>query len=315
MKIEHASEHVRPYDNTLVRLKQMGNVTEVFWMTARPPTTCPIRKLDKYHYVDTNTGEVKEFNHIKSRADNLESVRKSLRRGQEIIHTNTADLECCALVTLTYRQREDDTQECTPMTDPQKLYRDTKNFIKRLRRIYGHFEYNACAEPQKSGSLHQHIILIFAEAAPDLSCGTMAEIWGHGSAWVADIENIRNLALYLTAYLRDSESEGHAGIGPIGTPGPNIVEKKVQTKCGETTTKRFEKFGRLHMYPPQFNIFRYSRGIKIPDTERMTEAEAMERIGDSTLTYEKTLCVLNEETGFRNTLNYRYYDNPQTATG
>lgn len=61
------------------------------------------------------------------------------------------------------------------------------------------------------------------------------------------------------------------------------------------------------MYPPGFNIYRTSRGVKRPTESKMTEGEAQEIVGDAPLIYEKTLQVIDGAGDIRNTISYRTY--------
>jgi hypothetical protein len=61
------------------------------------------------------------------------------------------------------------------------------------------------------------------------------------------------------------------------------------------------------MYPPKFNIFRYSRGIKQPTVEMMSADKAEKKVSADTLTFEKTLKIENGD-DFETLLNYRYYN-------
>lgn len=309
MQYERMKEHLRPHDSELVRFKSMGNVSEIFWSSSSLCTGCDIRKLDKDHYVDLRTGEVLEFEHTESRADNLSSVRKSLQKGRDLLNTNITDVTHCRWVTLTYAEN---------MTDTARLYKDTKKFIKKMRYKWGDFEYIIAAEPQGRGAWHNHMVMIFPNKAPFIPNADMAATWGHGYVTVKRLDEVDNVGAYLTAYLGDMEL--HEAIAVNGGDlrkinGHEIKEVEVQAENGEKVSKRYVKGGRLHMYPPQFHIFRWSKGIKEPEIERIGAFEAEKKVSTAMLTYENTLLLSDKESGFQSVLNYRYYNtarrNPQ----
>lgn len=309
MRYERIKEHLRPSDSELVRFKAMGNVSEIFWSSSSLSTACNIRKLDKDNYVDLRTGEVMQFEHTENRAENLASVRKSLQKGRDLLNTNITDVTHCRWVCLTYAEN---------MTDTKRLYKDTKNFIERMRKKVGHFEYIIAAEPQGRGAWHNHMVMIFADKAPFIPNAEMASIWGHGFVKVKKLDDVDNVGAYLTAYLGDMEVSEAIELsgGDLRTiRGHDIKEVEVQNENGEKVSKRYIKGGRLYMYPPQFHIFRWSKGIKEPDIERMVAFEAEKKVSAATLTYENTLQLSDEESGFQSVLNYRYYNmarrNPQ----
>lgn len=70
------------------------------------------------------------------------------------------------------------------------------------------------------------------------------------------------------------------------------------------------------IYPPGFNLYRCSRGVKRPIIEKATEGEAQELVKGSRLTYEKTVAVISSDGKTQNIINYRQYDlNNQAQTG
>jgi hypothetical protein len=117
---------------------------------------------------------------------------------------------------------------------------------------------------------------------------------------------VDNVGLYLTAYLADMELTEAMSGGPV--KANTIKEVQMVGKDGKKQTKAIVKGSRLKKYPPGFRLFRVSRGIKRPQIIECTEAEAMEIIGSTPLTYEKTLKVYDDNGTYRNTINYRQYN-------
>ena len=69
--------------------------------------------------------------------------------------------------------------------------------------------------------------------------------------------------------------------------------------------KQFIKGERLKYYPAGMNIYSSSRGMKRPEVEEMTNAEAMERVGDAELVYRETYSIGTDDKG--NLIDKRYY--------
>lgn len=310
-KLEH---NLRPSGRDVVRCKQTGNITELMWIEKRN-SRMYIRKVDADHYIDLReepnpeTGEciLHEFNRSENRAQNKAGVAKSLALGRDLLNTNIVDVDFCRWVTLTYAEN---------MTDPKRLYEDFKNFNKRLRYKLGEkYEYIVAMEPQGRGAWHAHVVLIFDHKAPYIPNAELAEIWGHGFVKVKRLDNVDNVGAYLTAYLGDMDLQEAIDTKRIKLParcnaenvsGEGIKEVEVEID-GETVKKKYIKGGRLHMYPPKFNIFRYSRGIKKPTVELMNADKAEKKVSADTLTFEKTLKITNGK-DFESILNYRYYN-------
>lgn len=293
-------DNERPASKAPVVVKLCGNVIEVRHSVYGPPEIT-IQKLDADSYVDLRTGEVKEFQHTISRAEDKASVAQSLRNLRDIINANLADPETALWVTLTYKEN---------MTDPQQLYKDYHAFMKRLRRYlhkHGHppVEYIVAAEPQGRGAWHLHVLLLFPQEAPFIPNAHMAKLWGHGFTKTKSLKGVDNPGLYLTAYLSDMELTEAA---MSGTTQGRLGEVEVEDEQGRKVKKAVIKGARLHLYPSGFNLYRCSRGVKRPEVLHMTEGEAQEIIGAAPLTYEKTIAVTDSEGQTLNIINYRQYN-------
>lgn len=62
------------------------------------------------------------------------------------------------------------------------------------------------------------------------------------------------------------------------------------------------------MYPPNFNLYRVSRGIKKPKKVYMTYSEAKEKVGSSQPTYTSSLMLTDTDTDFSNIFIYESYN-------
>lgn len=126
--------------------------------------------------------------------------------------------------------------------------------------------------------------------------------------------NIDNVGAYLTAYLGDIECTSD-NLKMLGLPANDLRIKEVSTIEGIELNKpkKFIKGGRLYLYPPKFNLYRCSRGIKKPTTELITYEDAIKKIGhlQPTFTSALTLKEYVFETGdtcFSKTIAYEFYN-------
>lgn len=299
MKIERLSENIHPEATNSVRLKVTGNIYEIRFSINE--TGGKIRKLDKDSYVDTNSGEIKEFCHSENRADNKASVAQSLKHLRDIINTNVTEPENCKWVTLTYREN---------MNDPQRLYDDFRKFSSRMsyyldKNYLPKYEYIVAMEPQNRGAWHAHMIMIFNGKAPFISNSTLANIWGHGFVTIKSISNIDNVGLYLTAYLGDMDLQD--SIRDNKAIRGSVKEVESIDACGNKSKKYYIKGARLKMYPAGFRMFRKSKGIKEPKIIPCIEAEALAKIGSAKLFYEKTVRLYDGDRTC-NIINYRQFN-------
>lgn len=296
LKIKTLEEHSRPKDHEEIRVKEMGNVIELMH-SERKNYEIFIKKISDDEYIDLRTGEVKQCNKIDNRAGNLNSVRQSLGRLRDLLNTNITDVSKCRWVTLTYAEN---------MTDPKRLYEDFKKFNMRMRYKGFKYEYIVCMEPQGRGAWHAHLVMIFDDKAPYIDNKFMADTWGHGFTTTKKLEDVDNVGAYLTAYLGDMDMLEFQNLSEEEQNGMKIFGIKEVEVDG--VSKSILKGARLHMYPPKFNLYRASRGIKKPLVTYETEKEAQKKVSAATLTFEKTIELSDSDSQFSNTINYRHYN-------
>lgn len=281
-----------------VRLKECGHILEIMSRDHQghgKPTTI---KISADEYIDTRDGEIKQFHHQTSRADNLKSVARSLQLGRDMLNANIDDVSRCRWLTLTYAEN---------MTDPVQLQRDFKHFNTRCRERFGHYEYITAAEPQGRGAWHLHCVLIFDEKAPYMPNDVVADLWKRGFVTVKRLDDVDNVGAYLTAYLGDmdlDEARAHGISGEVKT-----VEFE---ENGEQKSKKYIKGARMYMYPVGFNIFRYSRGCKKPVVTYTDYESAKEKACGGAQTFSKAVVLLDENSEFSDTIVYEYYNTNRT---
>lgn len=296
LEIKSLEEHSRPNSYDEVRVKEMGNVIELMY-SERTNHQIFIKKISDSEYIDLRTGEVLECNRIENRAGNLNSVRQSLGRLRDLLNTNITDVSKCRWVTLTYAEN---------MTDPKKLYEDFKKFNMRMRYKGYKYEYIVCMEPQGRGAWHAHLVMIFDDIAPYIPNDEMASIWGHGFTTTKKLEDVDNVGAYLTAYLGDMDISEFKNLSEDEQNKMRVFGIKEVEVDG--VSKSILKGARLHMYPPKFNLYRASRGIKKPIVSYENEIEAQKKVSAATLTFEKTIELSDKDSQFNNTINYRHYN-------
>lgn len=247
-----------------------------------------IQKIDKDNYVNLKTGEIQEFKHGVTRADNIRSVQKTMKLGRDLINTNITNPKNAKFITGTYVEN---------MTDTKKLYNDFNYFIKKLKKRYGSFEHIVAIEPQERGAWHFHLLPIFNKIAPFMDNKEVQKIWGNGITYVTKIDEVDNVGAYLTSYLTDIQlTEQNANI-IANEPGLQITEKN---------EKYYVKGARLKYYPKGMRIFRYSRGIKKPIVEQMKYKQIKKEIGSAKPTYTSTVQL--ESDTFNSLVHKEYYN-------
>lgn len=282
-----------------VRFKDCGNIKEIMYSVRTGKSGSTITKVSNDCYINNKTGELCFFNHIENRGQDVLEVAASLCRLRDIINTNVTDVSFVRWCTLTYSDN---------MTDPKKLANDFKNFNKRCRSKFGHYEYITAAEPQGRGAWHLHCLFIFDKVAPFMPNDIVRDCWKQGFVTIKKLDDVDNVGAYLTAYLGDME------LSEAIDNGLFVDEKKIKSvdftdDSGKLQNKRYLKGGRLYMYPPKFNIYRFSRGIRKPDISYVSYSEAKKNVSSAKLTFSKGLNLVDLGTGFKNQLFYESYNN------
>lgn len=278
-------------------LKKMGWIYQICY-TEHRNTKCPILLLDKDNYMIQETGEIKECNHIENRSENKLQVSQSLKRLREYINTNVTDINKCKWITLTYAEN---------MTDAKRLYNDFRKFVQRFRYKFGHIEYIIACEPQGRGAWHCHCLFFFDKKAPYIPNKVIEELWGHGFTKTTKLDNVDNVGAYLTAYLGDIDLDSCNDLGlDYFSSDIKIVEEIGGKKLKKP--KKFVKGARLCLYPPKFNIYRISKGIKAPTKEYGSYHVLKEKVGLKNPTFSKSIVVNNIDNTFSNRVIYEDYN-------
>lgn len=284
----------------------MGNIMEQ--VAVQKTITCPCVKLDDKFYLDTRTGEVFEYKHFESRADGLQGIRRTLSRVRALVNTNITEPEKVRWVTLTYAEN---------MTDRARLYSDYEKFWKRFsywckKSDLSVPEYINVIEPQGRGAWHIHAFFIWDKPAPFVPNDTLARIWSHGFVKIKAVSNCDNIGAYFSAYLADIPVDDleHMSVTEVKKVLENglLEEKTFTDEDGLTKEKKFIKGGRLHFYPPKMNIVRYSRGIKQPEIEIMTQKEAKEKASSAKLTFSRCYEIVDDGGKVVNRISKSYYN-------
>lgn len=156
MKYEKLHDDFHIPDNAIVTVKEMGNILEITYNSNRN-SRAQIIKLNAEEYYVLKTGEIKQYiKKSENRANNIDSVRKTMKRIKELIQTNVTDISRVRWCTLTYKEN---------MKSTERLYNDFRKFNQRLKtylksRKIENVEYIMIAEPQERGAWHCHVIYI-----------------------------------------------------------------------------------------------------------------------------------------------------------
>lgn len=278
-------------DQAPAKITKMGHITDL--TVCDTVTYEPVcKRLSKDYYLDTRTGEVKEYNHIANRLQCFESLRKSMQHIRALINSNVTNSRHVRWITLTYKEN---------MTDHVRLYHDFEKFWKRFvyyckKQGYEKPEYITVIEPQGRGAWHIHGLFLWSRKAPFIPNDTLADLWGHGFVNIKEPDVCDNLGAYFTAYLTNMEIEEIESIPDEEKNIAYVAASIIATvEPMEKQDKKILKGARLALYPPGINIVRHSRGIKYPEVNRTTYGKAMKYLKGAAETYCQSFQILDTE--------------------
>jgi len=284
--------------NLLVKVTEMGNITEIQYMSKRNNKQTIQMLEGGNQYMLLATGEILDVNKHNTRAEQKKSLYRTFKHARAIINTNVTDINNVSWITLTYKEN---------MTDTKKLYNDFKLFNMRIQEYFKKLgnekaEYIVMMEPQARGAWHAHLLYIFSHKAPFINNKDLAAIWGHGFVKIKKLDNVDNVGAYLTAYLGDMD------LNECKIDNPQMLNIKEVTD-EKNNKKYYVKGARLDLYPVNFNMIRCSRGVKKPISEMMDQKNAIKKVSAGTKTYEKTVKLIDLDNNFESIINTCYYNN------
>lgn len=243
-----------------------------------------VQRFDKDHMINIQTGDLIKIEHAKSRTDlkNLRSLRKTFEKIRMLINANFTGGKNQLFVTLTYKQ--------SPMKDQEKLYKDFKAFMKRLRiEVNAQLAYILVVEPTAKGGWHCHTLIKRLDKKNFyIPNSKMAELWGKGFVNVRRIKQSDNIAMYLSAYLSDVDLN-------------NLSD---DVRCDKP--KKIIKGARLSFYPSGMRIYRISRdGIIQPKKIKGYKAEIQEKYKIITPDYYRNFDLIRSDGVY--TIEVEYY--------
>jgi len=308
-KIEFRSlkESKKIKNSQMVRVTEMNQIVEVLHLSREPDALLKIKKIDKDHYMNLETGITYEYNKTENRGQNIAGLKETFKTIRNLINNNFTGAENELFITLTYAEN---------MTDTKRLYKDFEIFKKRLKRKYGDIDYLSIVEPQKRGAWHCHVLIRFNghESVYVQNNDVIWAMWEHGFTKTKNLKDVDNIGAYINAYLTDVEVTDEnkdllisAIMETTDVNGKLEVVEKGVNENGKKVMKKFVKGARLHLYPPGMNLYRSSRGIKKPETKKMLYREVKKIVGHGGANYSRTIELSRDKQPI-NTITYEQYN-------
>lgn len=294
-------ENFKIQDFHNVTLTKMNHISEIQYMQ-RTNNQATIKKLNKDEYVLLASGEILEFKeHADNRTAHINSLYRTMKKLRYLINANFTGADNEKFITFTFAEQTN---------DPEKVYEEFKNFIKRFRYHFkdiSKIEYLSVIEPHATGNFHLHVLFKFpdTEKIGFIDNKVISDIWGQGFTTTKDIKQVDNIGAYLSAYLTDIP------LDEIPAKETLIKPEILEGGYKEVEGKAIVKGARLHYYPAGIRIYRSSRGIRPPERVKTTYKKAKEHVKAGSLTYSKSIQIELPEDK-TNLLSYEYYNTKRT---
>lgn len=301
--------------NASVKVTRMAGIVEIQYMKHRNAKAPAVKKMPAVkdsqgnivrasYYLNSITGEIIE-QRDESRAVKTNSMRQTFKKMRYYINNNFTGARNELFITLTYGK---ELGVRPKLSDSAEIQSSFQVFIKRLKRRYNgkvdritkkqrdfsSIDHFYVVEPHADGHAHIHVLLRFNDLKQVFIPAKELELlWGRGFVKIQSLDNVDNVGAYVTAYLSDMPLEEAESSGVNG----EIVEKK---------GKKYVKGARLHYYPANFNLYRKSSGIKMPESKMIKYSEAKKIVSSGKLTVSRDYFV--ESGDFSNEIKYEQYN-------
>lgn len=240
----------------------------------RKSTPC-IRRLNKDTYVNTNTGEIKNYKYHTERSN--KSFNKSFRTIKEKILCNFNARPNEKFVTLTFdNELAPISLKFTLDVDQNKeiaryCQKQLNLFFQRLSRLYNYDNHKlihiCIMEPQKNGTPHYHLLLKLLNADKfKLNESQLSQLWQQGYVNLKPLTNVNNLPAYFHAHLTDLPSN------EASTKELNNYQEIQRKVNGQS--KKFLKGARLQYFPADINYFSCSKGLRTSVRKQLPAEQA-----------------------------------------
>lgn len=236
------------------------------------------RRLKGNQYLDTETGEVREYQNHSTQKHFKRKLNKMFETLRQLINANFTSGINELHVILTYAEK---------MEDIDKVSKDFKRFWEKLHYHYPDLEFIRILEPQHTGTWHIHVLLkTNCYQKLEIPKQVVETLWGHGFVRVVKIRDNDNIGAYFSAHQKDVNAFDAES------------EEQTDRKC-------IIKGARLQFYPPNKRIYSYSKGIEKPKKIRTTFSEALQLVDVEHLVFSSSMeiTVTDTETGSETIVN------------
>lgn len=142
----------------IVYRTDLGNSSKVVYLSHQNTSSNCIRKINKYEYLDTRTGERKYYDLDKP--TDIKDVKRKVRKYEEIVMYNFQGGKNELFITLTCRDK---------ITDLKVIKDRYKEFLENIQKDYNNLECIALFETTSNSYWHIHLFLKYVDTSKVLT--------------------------------------------------------------------------------------------------------------------------------------------------
>lgn len=191
---KESNSHYISADDIVYRT-DLGKSSKIVSMSNNSASGSCIKKLNKYEYIDTRTGEIKQYDLDKP--TDIKDVKRKVRKYEEIVMYNFQGGKNELFITLTCRDK---------ITDLKVIKDRYKEFLKNIQTDYKGLECIALFETTSNSYWHIHLFLKYVDTSNVLHIphqDLLEKYWGYGAVHIIKNSNtFRNLG-----HSKDSRQE------------------------------------------------------------------------------------------------------------
>lgn len=288
----------------LVRVTKYGDFTEIMSANFKPRKGKVNIRRENGKLVNSKNHEVINVKHANNRSESLTSIKRSLKKLNQLISCNFTGAEDELFLTLTY--------QAPFQLDPYAAKKDWKRLYQNFRNNYPGSKYIAIFEPQ--GRLYPnedqkmvpnwHIHVLIKGITEDISAKLTKWWQPRGSFKIQHISEFKtnNLGAYFTRYVKN------LSLTFVDDVARKVLDEN-DVSILQSDNKSVAKGARLLFYPPRFRIYVASQGLKEPVISYIPFDQLdVSEFGEKTLT--STVKVKDTKTSkILNTYKYVNYRN------
>ena len=171
---------------TIKVFTSQNGIIEVESVKNKPFALNRFIRLNKYEYIDKETGEIKKYKKTETRTQSPSELRKTFKNLRRTINSNFTGTDSEKHITLTFSAQS---------IEPKLVHIEFKRWWRTMKKLFPTLEYICILEPNSTqGNWHLHILVkSMNNESLDISQELLNKTCKHGFSNVKYIKNVDNI--------------------------------------------------------------------------------------------------------------------------